>query len=468
MSIIAGAADPTDAPGKLDSELLDFVRTQMTELRIPGVSIGVTHGDRAAVAGFGITSIENPLPVDGDTLFELGSITKTITGTAIMQEVERGRIDLDATVRTYLPDFAVADEEISERVTVRHLMTHTCGWEGDIFETTTWGDDAIDLMIRRFTKLRQVTPFGTMWSYNNAAFYVLGRILEILHGRPYHEVIRSEVFEPLGIRRACFFGHEALLRRFVVGHAFGPAGLQIARPWEMPRSSQPVGTVICGVRELLRYARFHLGLLQPSHHVLSPETRERMQHQGMPGCVNGHPAGQVSGMGLTWMLGEVGGTRIVGHGGSAHGQPCDLSLLPEHGFAVAIQCNLQHPHTLARRVIRWVQERYFGVSESAPTPDPGGFGDLDEAVGTYDNYGMVLRVRRDGDALVLDTQTTRDWLDGMDPPTPPSSRRLIPVGPDTAVAEPLDDDDRVIFVRDERGAIRWLRNHHRAALRRDA
>jgi CubicO group peptidase (beta-lactamase class C family) len=462
MSII----DTANAVAPLDPELLDYVREQMTELQIPGVAVGIAHGDSVAVGGLGVTSIENPLSVTPETTFQLGSISKTITGTAIMREVERGRIDLDATVRTYLPDFAVNDPEISEQVTVRHLMTHTGGFEGDIFEAAGWGDDALATLVGRLCKLRQVTPFGTMWSYSNASFYPLGRILEVLEGRSYESIIQSELFAPLGIRDAGFDARDIILGRFSAGHAIGASGIQLARPWAMERSASPVGTSMMHMKDLMRYARFHLGTLEPSSHVISAETRELMRRPGLPGVRNGDPHGLAGGMGLTFMLGERGGALVAGHGGSANGQPVDLSMLPGERFAVGVFTNLQNPgHTLGKRITRWVYQHYFGLEEAPLEPAP--FGDLDEAVGTYDVYGGTITVRRDGDELLVDTRSTIDWLDNMDPPSPTTyGQRFVPVGTDTVATGRLDDENVGRFLRDDDGRIGWFLFSHRAAARR--
>jgi CubicO group peptidase (beta-lactamase class C family) len=458
--------DTANAVAALDQDLLDYMREQMTELQIPGVVVGLAHGDAVAVGGLGITSIENPLSVTADTTFQLGSISKTITGTAIMREVERGRIDLDATVRTYLPDFAVADPEVSEQVTVRHLLTHTGGFEGDIFEAAGWGDDALATMVGRLRKLRQVTPFGTMWSYSNASFYPLGRILEVLEGRSYESIIQSELFAPLGIHDAGFDARDIILGRFSAGHAIGDHGIQLARPWSMERSASPVGTSMMHMKDLMRYARFHLGTLESTQHVLSPETRDLMKRPGLPGVRNGDPHGLAGGMGLTFMLGMRGGERIAGHGGSANGQPVDLSMLPDQQFAVGVFTNLQNPgHTLGKRITRWVYQHYFGLEESPLEPAP--FGDLDEAVGVYDVYGGVFTVRRDGDTLLVDSESTIDWLDNMNPPSPATvGQRFVPVGPDTVATGPLDDENVGRFLRDDDGRIGWFLFSHRAAKRR--
>src|SRR5215212_5884969 len=102
----------------------------MEAVGIPGVAIGLLDRGEESVRGLGVTSVEHPLEVDGDTLFQIGSITKTFTGTAVMRLVEQGRLELDAPVRTYLPELRLKDEEAAARATMRHLLTHTGGWVG--------------------------------------------------------------------------------------------------------------------------------------------------------------------------------------------------------------------------------------------------------------------------------------------------------------------------------------------------
>ncbi|NIP34966.1 MAG: serine hydrolase, partial [Thermoplasmata archaeon] len=103
----------------------------MREFHVPGVAVGVLHGDETFTEGLGVTNVDHPIAVDETTLFQIGSITKTFVGTLAMRLVETGKLELDAPIRTYLPDFRVLDEEASEKATMRHLFTHTAGWVGD-------------------------------------------------------------------------------------------------------------------------------------------------------------------------------------------------------------------------------------------------------------------------------------------------------------------------------------------------
>ncbi len=122
--------------------------SEMKRLDVPGVALGIHQKGQEFSAGFGITSVEHPLPVTVNTLFQTGSISKTFTGTAIMMLVEQGKVDLDAPVKKYIKDFKVQDQEVTRKVTVRQLLTHMGGWVGDYFNDFGNGDDALDRMVK--------------------------------------------------------------------------------------------------------------------------------------------------------------------------------------------------------------------------------------------------------------------------------------------------------------------------------
>ena len=120
-----------------------LVEEKQAEDAIPGVALGILSGDEEARAGFGVTSVENPLPVTAETLFQVGSITKTFLGTLVMRLAQQGKLDLDVPVRTYVPQLRLRSADATARVTLRHCLTHTAGWFGDHFEDFGWGDDAL-------------------------------------------------------------------------------------------------------------------------------------------------------------------------------------------------------------------------------------------------------------------------------------------------------------------------------------
>jgi CubicO group peptidase (beta-lactamase class C family) len=144
----------------------NIVATKMKEYAIPGVALGVSVDGMRSTRDFGVTSLENPLLVTDDTIFQIGSITKTVTATAIVRLAEEGKIRLDAPVRHYLPHWRVKDDEATRRATVRTLLTHMGDWEGDLFADTGNGDDALARIVDKMSVLDQIAPFGTFWSYN--------------------------------------------------------------------------------------------------------------------------------------------------------------------------------------------------------------------------------------------------------------------------------------------------------------
>lgn len=146
-------ADPGAAFDELDAK----INAGMKAYAIPGVAVAVWAGGQEYVKGYGVTNVDHPMPVDGDTVFRIGSTTKTFTGTVMMRLVERGKVDLDSPVRRYIPDFAVADESASATVTVRQLLNHTAGWDGRNGQDFGRGDDAVALYVKAMTRLPQLT-----------------------------------------------------------------------------------------------------------------------------------------------------------------------------------------------------------------------------------------------------------------------------------------------------------------------
>src|SRR5256714_5896130 len=227
--------------------------------QVPGAAAGVALGDQDVYAFHGVTSLDNPLPVDERTLLQIGSTGKTFTATAVMRLVGAGRIDLDAPVRTYLPDLRLRDPDVAARVTVLHLLNHTAGWTGDYFEDTGEGDDALARYVAGMAELEQVTPLGATASYNNAAFNLAGRVVERVTGQTYEAALQELVLDPLGLRDSLLFVADVMTRRFAAGHQQHGDEMQVARRWHLSRSARPAGGIVATAADQVRYARFHLG-----------------------------------------------------------------------------------------------------------------------------------------------------------------------------------------------------------------
>jgi CubicO group peptidase (beta-lactamase class C family) len=442
-------------PNQTFEQLGQFVRNMMAKTNIPGVAVGILSEGQTFTAGFGITHIEHPLPVTDETLFQIGSITKTFTGTLVMRLVERGDLDLDAPVRRYLPDFKVADEAASVQVTIRHLLTHTAGWAGDFFEDTGSGDDALSKYVANMATLEQIVPPGRIWSYNNASFYLAGYLIEIVTGQSYQTVLKELILDPLGLAHSFLDPTEVMLHRFVVGHTMTETGPKVARPWPLPRAALAAGGVVCHVKDLLRYARFHLGdgTTEDEVRLLKPETLGLMQSTQF---VAGNDIGE---MGVTWIMDRLDGARYIGHSGGTVGQISLLRLFPKHNFAVAILTNANLGGEITLQLFRWAAEHYLGLDVANPPLLNLSEEKLIPYTGRYTRPFADVEVSlKEGKLLlqILPKQgfPSRNLLPA--PPAPPIPCAFYAEDQLIALEGPFKDT-RSAFIRNPDGSIGWLR-----------
>lgn len=431
-----------------------FVRLQMRRTGTPGVAVGILWRGRRYTEGYGVTNVDHPLAVTEDTLFQIGSTTKTFTATAIMRLIEQGKLDLDAPVRRYLPDLQLKDSEATRKTTLRHLLTHTGGWLGDFFENTGWGDDALSTVVQKMRTIKQLTPLGSVWAYNNAGFYIAGRIIEKVTKKTYEQAIQELILEPLGMDRSFFFPEEVIHQRFAVGHITTGTRSRVATPWRLTRSSAPAGAIISTAGDQLKWAAFHMGDGRaPNGKRLLRSSNIRMM-QGEQVQVGS----MTDAVGISWLLRWVGGIKTVTHGGTTNGQLSAFVMVPERDFAVTVLTNSTRGREVHRDVVRWALENYIGVVADPMPSFKTAPGALAEFAGKYrsEPSGLLVDVTARNGRLVLQFPTPPS-SDGTPPPRiPPMSMKMI--GPDKAIVTSggyrgLRND----FLRSPGGKVRWLR-----------
>ena len=372
-TVAAAAPLPTLGPpavtatgGGLFHELDEKIQTGMATYGIPGAAVGVLYQGQEHLRGYGVTNVDHPTPVDPDTVFRIGSTTKTFTGTTVMRLVELGRIDLDAPVRRYLPDFRTADPAVAARITVRQLLNHTAGWLGDDLLDTGPGDDAIARFTTALVQAPQLTPPGQAFSYNNAALSVAGRVIEVVTGHTYEQAVRGLLIDPLGLTRSRYFTDEIIGFNVAASHAV-VNGRPVVQPdfFGLWRSLNPAGGLISSARDQLRFARFHLG---DGTGLLSRQSRLAMRSNPGPG---GTFFVELDGIGVNWMLRpSAEGVRIVQHGGDWAGQHSGFLMVPDRGFALTLLTNSEGGPNLVEELFTddWALRRFAGVSNLPAAP----------------------------------------------------------------------------------------------------
>lgn len=436
--------------------LADRIRAGMRRYAIPGVAVGIRYRGAEHIQGFGVTNVDDPRPVDGDTVFRVGSTTKTVTGTAVMRLVDRGAVDLDARVRRYLPDLKTADPSVADRVTVRQLLDHSAGWLGDHLLDTGSDRDALARYVATLDRLPQLTAPGTVFSYNNAAISLAGRIVEVVTGRPYEDAVADLVTGPLHMSRSRFVaggGDVAMAHNVVDGRAVAvPAFLR------MPRSVHPAGGLYSSVRDQLRYARFHLGDGRSPDGVrlLSRRSLHAMRSRPGPG---GIMFVELDGMGVTWRLRPTAeGVRVVEHGGSWGGQHSGFLLVPDRDFAFTLLTNSEGGPALVAELFHddWALRTFTGLHNLPATPRPVPDGVLAGYAGRY----VLDRIEQDGSEqrqvveAVADAGRLALREHGV------AVGALAFYGRDRAImldAAGAPDHTRADLIRDRRGRVRWLR-----------
>jgi CubicO group peptidase (beta-lactamase class C family) len=444
--------------------------TSMRASFVPGTAIGLISGDLEEHATFGVASLSSLRPVTADTLFEIGSITKTITATAIWRLIDQGALDLDAPVRTYIPGLALMDADVAEQVTVSNLLDHSAGWYGDEGFDTGDGDDALErYVVERLPQLPQIFPLGAFFSYNNAAFTVLGRLIEVVTGTPYRAAIRSLLLDPLSMNDTLLDRDDVLQRLHTDGHMAlmvnGRLSVAVQTPLWLPRSVDPAGGLWSTTYDMLRYARFHMDseTLASDANLVAPESLAQMREPAMP-----VPGLQLQ-MGKDWFVQDVDGIRAFFHGGDTTGHHADLVIIPDHGFALAVLTNGQGGGSAAAAAaldaalaqIPGLESLAgkIGLAAVMSAPADASTIDLSDAemedyVGRFADLGQALTLVRADAGLEVTIETIDQpgaFSASLNPAPPPP----LPV---TFLArdESVMAGTRLPFVRDVDGRVAWV------------
>jgi CubicO group peptidase (beta-lactamase class C family) len=389
----------------------------LEEYDVPGAAWAVLQGEQVVDGAAGLLSKATRVEATADSVFQIGSVTKLWTSTLVMQLVDEGKVDLDKPVRVYLPEFRVADELAAAQVTVRQLLNHTAGFEGDIFTDTGVGDDCLEKFVATLHGVPQLFPPGEQFSYNNAGYCVLGRLVEVLRERTYDACLREYLISPLGLTHTAPSPYEAIMFRAAVGHIEPEpsAGYVPAPMWALARSNAPAGsTLAMRPRDLVAFARMHLedGRASDGTQVLAPGTAALMHGREVD-------LPELGLMGTSWGLGverfDTPTGTILGHDGNTIGQGAFLRFVPEAGVAVALVTNGGDVVSLYRDVVGHVLGELTEVGLPplpAPPPEPRRI-DAGRFVGTYSAEVFELVVSQDDDGRIWIDQTPKGIFEEM-------------------------------------------------------
>ncbi len=312
------------------SKIRDFVSGAMRADAIPGLAVVVvTRNGTAFAEGFGTNRSEDEA-ITPDTPFVLGSMSKSMTALAVMQLVEARRIDLDAPVRIYLPDFAMASAE-AEHITVRQLLAHTSGIPTHAARAS--GDEST--LADHVAALRRVDLVrvpGAAYEYASPNYQLLGRIVEVVSGESFGTYVARHIFTPLGMRHSYVDAEPARTAGLAEGHQM-MFGAVVTRELSAEPGRLPTAALMASANDLGRFMRAQLrGGELDGERVASERSMAAMHH----------PLVQLKSFGyaMGWRVSDIGVARAVHHGGILPTYRGKMVILPELGIGVAVLTNV--------------------------------------------------------------------------------------------------------------------------------
>jgi len=366
-----------------------FVEEVMAEWQVPGMVVGAVRGDDVILARpYGFVDEDGTLPVTERTLFHLGSITKSFTVTGLGMLADEGRLDWDATVRTYLPEFELVDPRATRDVTVRQLVTHTSGlpchdvlWYADTFNR--------EQLIRRLRYLKLTESPGTRFQYNNLMFMVAGAVAGRVAGTSRKDFTRERVLKPLDMSDT---------RLSIAG--FRSAG-DIAQPYILNSTGRvpvdlrdtdaiaPAGGVYSNLADMIRYLRFHLNKGRVEERTLIRRNTVEELHTGVIGASDDLKFNElsISRYDMGFFVTRYRGERLVHHPGVINGYKGRLSLVLDCDLGIVVLSNLSGSNRAPTIVTFALIDRLLGLE---PIDWPARF----RTVGRADRERTFARKKR--------------------------------------------------------------------------
>jgi CubicO group peptidase (beta-lactamase class C family) len=371
------------------ADLQNLLDTWVGELDVVGAAVGVFVDDEVHIATTGLGCLATEIPVRPDTMFRSGSIGKVYTATLVLRLIADGRLALTDPVRRYVPEFAFRGS--TDSITVEHLLTHSAGIDGDYWNGFGRGADAIERYVQACAGFGSLFPPGERFSYSNSAFVLLGRLVENICDRPWAEVLRDELLQPLELRDTTVFAEDLLARRVAVGHyQRDNMKPRIAQASIDERCAEPAGTTIHGTAaDLLTFGRAHFDGRLPT------EMTRPMQMPRIPVPDGGTT--RETGQGLGWKCYGWADPVLIGHNGGSSGQAAMLRILPDEHVVLAVLTNtVPAGGALIARIESWFYRDVLGMTLRPELQVHDVDIDLDAYCGTYARHDAELQVRRNG------------------------------------------------------------------------
>jgi CubicO group peptidase (beta-lactamase class C family) len=422
-ALLAQSALP--APAQTSAPTIDdavaairaYAPIALAEQGAPGMSVTITDtGHTIAVITAGFADVASQTPVTENTRFPIGSISKSMTALALLRLHDRGLVDLNAPVTTYLPWWKLGGA--TKPILVHELLSHTAGVPDDFTYAAT------GFALAALRGAPQLFPAGTAWSYSNDGYATVGEIVAARSGSSWQDAIERSVFAPLGMNASSAVFTPALMSDVATGYLIRDTDVALpTHPALMPAQKidfvDAAGSVISTPHDMAAYVRFYLngGKADDGTQLLAPATFAAMTNADS--LANGKPAGAARpeldewpefytqyGFGLG--IFHTNGDHLIGHTGGISGYTACMQANLTRGFGVIAMSNLVeaplHPCQIVKYAMAVLRAQRLGEPLPKPPegpPIPAPVVKNADYTGTYQGRDRAVVVSEEGGRLVL-------------------------------------------------------------------
>lgn len=378
-----GEAGVSEPYADLSAFVDGMMETQFKLLDISAMTVSIVKDGQVILArGYGMQNREKDIPVTADrSLFRIGSTSKLFTWTAVMQQLERGNLDLDTDVNDYLKTFQIPDT-FDEPITLKHVLTHTPGFEegglGYLINYNPDKDSSIAKFLATYIPERVNKP-GAYGSYSNYATALAGLIVENVSGVPFDDYVEQNIFEPLGMNNTTFREPlpDGIRDDMTIGYK-REAGVYEVQPYEILGGVRPAGSVASTAADMAKFMMAHLnGGSLGGAQILKPETAALMH------SVLFQPDDRLGAMAHGFYEEFVNGHRLIGHGGDTFQFHTDMMLDQSENLGIFVSYQTMTGAQGRTEFIKTFYDQYYPEPLEEITP-PSDFNErADKYAGSY-------------------------------------------------------------------------------------
>ena len=354
LLLVVFAASASLGQTNVASKVDEFIDAEMQRQKIPGVSLAVIKDSKPLIVrGYGFANLEHKVPVKPETIFQSGSVGKQFTATAVMLLVEEGKIKLDESIGTYLPDVP----ESWKPITVRHLLSHTGGMTDYPEDFDFRRDYTEDDLLKRAKEIPLAFKPGEKWQYSNLGFVTLGIMISKVTGRFYGEFLQERIFKPLGMTSTRIINEADIIQNRAAGYRLVQGAVK-NQNWVSPSMNTTAdGSLYLTALDMMKWDE---GLTAGK--LLKKTSLDEMWSPIKLNDGKTHPYG------FGWGVRQVNGKRVIEHGGAWQGFKSQISRYVDNGLTIIVFANLAQANQ--DRIVNGVAALIDSSLRPKPIVDP--------------------------------------------------------------------------------------------------